>query len=92
MKWGLVPSWSADPSISNHMINARAETITEKPSYRRLSESKRCLIPKVFRDQQRNAASQISREMSLIIRLDAFFHRRLALGDITLDNCVSFMT
>ena len=36
MKWGLVPSWSPDPSIGNHMINARAETITEKPSYRRL--------------------------------------------------------
>ena len=41
MKWGLVPSWSLDPSISNHMINARAETITEKPRYRRLAESKR---------------------------------------------------
>jgi putative SOS response-associated peptidase YedK len=45
MKWGLVPSWSPDPSIGDHMINARAETITEKPSYRRLVESKRCLIP-----------------------------------------------
>jgi putative SOS response-associated peptidase YedK len=45
MKWGLVPSWSPDPSIGSHMINARAETITEKPSYRRLIESKRCLIP-----------------------------------------------
>ncbi len=45
MKWGLVPSWSPDPSIGNHMINARAETISEKPSYRRLLESRRCLIP-----------------------------------------------
>jgi putative SOS response-associated peptidase YedK len=45
MKWGLVPSWAPDPSIGNNMINARAETITEKPSYRRLIESKRCLIP-----------------------------------------------
>jgi putative SOS response-associated peptidase YedK len=45
MKWGLVPPWSPDPSIGNHMINARAETITEKLSYRRLVESKRCLIP-----------------------------------------------
>ena len=45
MKWGLIPSWSPDRSIANHMINARAETITEKPSYRRLVESKRCLIP-----------------------------------------------
>jgi putative SOS response-associated peptidase YedK len=45
MKWGLVPSCALDPSIGNNMINARAETITEKPSYRRLVESKRCLIP-----------------------------------------------
>jgi putative SOS response-associated peptidase YedK len=45
MKWGLVPGWAPDLSIGNNMINARAETITEKPSYRRLVESKRCLIP-----------------------------------------------
>jgi putative SOS response-associated peptidase YedK len=45
MKWGLVPSWSPDPSIATNMINARAETITEKPSYRRLVQSNRCLIP-----------------------------------------------
>ena len=32
MKWGLVPSWSPDRSTGSHMINARAETITEKPS------------------------------------------------------------
>ena len=45
MKWGLVPSWSPASSNGNNMINARAETITEKSSYRRLVESKRCLIP-----------------------------------------------
>jgi putative SOS response-associated peptidase YedK len=45
MKWGLVPSWSPDRSIGNHMINARVETITDIPSYPRLLESKRCLIP-----------------------------------------------
>jgi putative SOS response-associated peptidase YedK len=45
MKWGLVPYWAPDPSIGNNMINARAETITKKPSYRRLVESQRCLIP-----------------------------------------------
>jgi putative SOS response-associated peptidase YedK len=32
MKWGLVPSWSPDPSLSNRMINARAETLMQKPS------------------------------------------------------------
>jgi putative SOS response-associated peptidase YedK len=45
MRWGLVPSWAPDPSIGNRLINARAQTITEKPSFRRLIESRRCLIP-----------------------------------------------
>jgi putative SOS response-associated peptidase YedK len=34
MKWGLVPSWASDPSIGNQMINARAETLLQKPSFR----------------------------------------------------------
>ena len=45
MRWGLVPSWAPDRSIASRMINARAESITEKPSFRRLVESRRCLIP-----------------------------------------------
>jgi len=45
MKWGLVPYWAKDPRIGNKMINARAETILEKPSYRKPLQSKRCLVP-----------------------------------------------
>src|SRR5688572_18021307 len=45
MKWGLVPSWAPDPSIGNRMINARAETLLEKPSFRNLVSQRRCLIP-----------------------------------------------
>ncbi len=45
MKWGLVPSWAKDPRIGNKMINARAETVLEKPSYRKPVQSKRCLVP-----------------------------------------------
>ena len=45
MRWGLVPSWAPDRSNASRMINARAESITEKPSFRRLVESHRCLIP-----------------------------------------------
>ncbi len=32
--WGLIPSWAKDPSIGNRMINARAETLSEKPAFR----------------------------------------------------------
>ena len=43
-QWGLVPSWSKDPSMSGRMINARAETLHEKPAYRVPFARKRCLI------------------------------------------------
>jgi putative SOS response-associated peptidase YedK len=45
MRWGLVPAWAKDLSISYKMINARAETVREKPAYRSLLRSRRCLIP-----------------------------------------------
>ncbi len=44
MQWGLVPVWAQDPKIGSKMINARAETISEKPSFKRLLKSRRCLI------------------------------------------------
>jgi len=44
LRWGLVPSWAEDPSVGFKMINARAETVAEKPAYRRPFERGRCLI------------------------------------------------
>lgn len=44
MRWGLVPSWAKDPSIGNRMINARAETVAEKPAYRSSFKKRRCLL------------------------------------------------
>ncbi|MGB3298458.1 MAG: SOS response-associated peptidase [Phormidesmis sp.] len=43
-QWGLVPSWAKDPSIGSRMINARAETVAEKPSFRAAFKRRRCLI------------------------------------------------
>jgi putative SOS response-associated peptidase YedK len=43
-RWGLVPSWAKDPSIGNKMFNARAETVSEKPSFRKAFQNRRCLI------------------------------------------------
>ena len=45
MRWGLVPSWATDPKIGNRMINARVETVAEKPAFRSLVASRRCLLP-----------------------------------------------
>ncbi|MBB6351777.1 SOS response-associated peptidase [Nonomuraea muscovyensis] len=45
VKWGLVPAWAKDPSIGSRMINARIETVAEKPSFRQAFAKRRCLLP-----------------------------------------------
>ncbi|MCC9076558.1 SOS response-associated peptidase [Litorilinea aerophila] len=45
VQWGLVPSWAKDPSMGSRLINARAETVAEKPSFRAAFKRRRCLIP-----------------------------------------------
>ena len=45
LRWGLIPPWANDPQIGSRMINARAETAPEKPSFRRAFRERRCLIP-----------------------------------------------
>jgi putative SOS response-associated peptidase YedK len=45
LKWGLVPAWAKDPSIGSRLINARSETVAEKPSFKEALRLRRCLIP-----------------------------------------------
>ncbi len=45
MQWGLIPSWAKEPGIGNKMINARAETIMEKPSFKVPLSRRRCILP-----------------------------------------------
>ncbi|MFE0644786.1 SOS response-associated peptidase [Streptomyces sp. NPDC058877] len=45
LKWGLVPSWAKSPEGAARMINARAETVHEKPSFKRAFQSRRCILP-----------------------------------------------
>ena len=44
-RWGLVPSWAKDVSVGNKLINARAESVDTKPSFRNAFKSRRCLVP-----------------------------------------------
>jgi putative SOS response-associated peptidase YedK len=43
--WGLVPSWAKDPAIGSRLINARLETVAEKPAFRKAFSARRCLLP-----------------------------------------------
>ncbi|MFD1020776.1 SOS response-associated peptidase [Thalassobacillus hwangdonensis] len=66
LKWGLVPGWAKDPKIGYKMINARSETAHEKPSFKRLMTSKRCLIiADSFYEWQRNGKEKQAKRISL---------------------------
>jgi putative SOS response-associated peptidase YedK len=45
MRWGLIPSWAKDASIGARLINARGETLSEKPSFRSAFKNRRCIVP-----------------------------------------------
>jgi len=45
LRWGLIPFWAKDKSIGNRMINARAESLSEKPAFRKAFKTQRCIIP-----------------------------------------------
>lgn len=44
-KWGLVPAWAKDTSMGARLINARSETVAEKPAFRQAFKQRRCIIP-----------------------------------------------
>lgn len=58
--WGLVPSWAKDTKNAHHLINARAETVREKPSFRAALHKRRCLVPATgfYEWQKRDSGKQ----------------------------------
>jgi len=45
LRWGLVPNWAKDLNVGNRMINVRTESVTDKPTFKRLLASRRCILP-----------------------------------------------
>ncbi|MDK8188757.1 SOS response-associated peptidase [Paenibacillus sp. UMB7766-LJ446] len=72
LRWGLVPVWAKDDKIGNKMINARAETLAQKPAFKRLINSKRCIIPtNGFYEWRKEGSSK--QPMRILMKNDSIF-------------------
>lgn len=83
LRWGLVPSWAKDDKIGSKMINARAESLLEKPSFKRLVSTRRCIIPSdgFYEWKQQGSSKQ---PMRIVMRDGAIFSMA-GLYDIWMD-------
>jgi putative SOS response-associated peptidase YedK len=81
VRWGLIPSWAKDASIGSRMINARAETVTEKPAFRNAVARRRCLLPAdgYYEWQQPPAGVKAPKQPYFICRPD---HGQLAFAGL----------
>jgi putative SOS response-associated peptidase YedK len=71
LRWGLVPYWAADPSVGSRMINARGESVAEKPAFRSAFKSRRCLVPADgFYEWQENQPDGAPNKPYLVRRAD----------------------
>jgi len=74
VRWGLVPSWAESLAIGDKLINARAETITEKAAYKRAFERRRCIVPAdafyEWRPSKNSSAKRPPRQPYLVHRRD----------------------
>jgi putative SOS response-associated peptidase YedK len=101
MRWGLVPRWAKDPSIGAKMINARGETIAEKPTFRTAYRRHRCLLPTDgFYEWARAGSAQNARKQPMHIGmrdgapfgLAGLFERWLNAEGQRLDSCTIVTT
>jgi len=69
VRWGLIPSWAKDPAIGNRLINARAETVAEKPAFREALARSRCLVPADGYYEWQRAGRMGQRKQPFYIRL-----------------------
>jgi putative SOS response-associated peptidase YedK len=73
LRWGLIPPWAKDISIGHKMINARAETLLEKPSFRMAYQKKRCLIIADSFYEWKRDTNQTKTPMRIKLKSDELF-------------------
>jgi len=74
LRWGLVPSWAQDEKIGYKMINARAETLMDKPAFRNLVARKRCIIPADgFYEWKQSASGKGKQPMRIMMKSGELF-------------------
>jgi putative SOS response-associated peptidase YedK len=67
LRWGLVPGWAKDPAIGAKMINARGETVADKPAFRAAFKRRRCLVPMAgFYEWQKTPAGKVPHFIHLL--------------------------
>ncbi len=96
-RWGLVPPWNPGPEVGAKMINARSETVLEKPSFREAFTSRRCLIPVdgFYEWQKRDGAKQpylFWRKDRSVFALAGLWERWEYPGDRKLETCTILTT
>ena len=101
MRWGLVPRWAKDPAIGSKMINARGETIAEKPSFRMAYRRHRCLVPADgfyewavvgVRDGPRKQPLHIGMKDGALFAFGGLYERWLSADGDVLDTCTIVTT
>lgn len=72
LKWGLVPSWADDPKMGGKLLNARSETVWDKPAFKKLIQRKRCILPADgFYEWRKDAAGK--QPMRIVLRNSSLF-------------------
>lgn len=97
LRWGLIPSWASDPKIGNKLINARSETVSDKPAFRDAYRNRRCLIPADgFFEWKRNGKLRtpyyIRRKRQQPFAMAGLWERWLGPNGIQLDSCTILTT
>ncbi len=98
VRWGLVPRWAKDPAIGNRMINARSETLADKPSFRMALKRHRCLLPADGFYEWKRTASGTKQPLHIGMKdaspfaFAGLFERWLSPAGEVLDTCTIITT